>query len=399
MKTCKGNNLHIIILGKRNSGKSTLINVLLGQDFSIVSEIKGTTTDVNQKSMEMLPIGPVTIMDTAGFDDVDKLGEKRIEKTLKALNRADVAIFVTDNEAISKQETGMLEELKKREIPTLILVNKSDLNAKPENNIAEIKKYFDDVLQLSLKNDKDVKNAIIKGLLNILPKEIINPIDVLAGILDKNETAVLVIPIDKEAPKDRIILPQVQVIRNILDIGAKCAICKETELQETLSMLKFPPKLVITDSQAFKKVSEIVPRDIFLTSFSILFARLKGDLKSFIKGAEKIDELKDNDKILIAESCSHHPIEDDIGSVKIPNLIKKYTGKKLEFEKISGHDFPTDIGKYALVVHCGACMTNRREILNRILFAKTKNVAITNYGIAIAKCLGILSRSTEIFNL
>ncbi len=395
MKMYKSNKIHIGIFGKRNSGKSSLMNAILGQDFSIVSNVLGTTTDVNQKSMELLPIGPVVLMDTAGIDDVEELGHKRVEKTYKALGRVDVVIFVCDYDEINKNEIEFLSHLKENSTPTLVVINKTDLGQISENSLNEIKKYSDNILFLSLKNDKNITASIKQALVGILPKEIVNPINALEGIVKKDDVVVLVVPIDKEAPKDRIILPQVQIIRNLLDESCICIVCKETELELTLK--KVQANLVVTDSQAFKKVSEIVPENIFLTSFSILFARIKGDLKTFVQGADKIDSLKDTDKVLICESCTHHAIEDDIGRVKLPGLIKNYTGKNITFENYAGYDFPQNLDEYALIIHCGACMTNRREVLNRIIKAQKANVPITNYGIAIAKCLCILPRVLEVF--
>ncbi len=371
------------------------MNAILGQDFSIVSNVLGTTTDVNQKSMELLPIGPVVLMDTAGIDDVEDLGHKRIEKTYKALGRVDLAIFVCDYDEINKSEIEFLSHLKENSTPTLVVVNKTDLGQISQASLDKIKKYSDNILSLSLKNDKNITDTIKQALVGILPKEIINPVNALEGIVKKDDVVILVVPIDKEAPKDRIILPQVQIIRNLLDENCICVVCKETQLELTLKKVK--PHLVITDSQAFKKVSQIVPKDTFLTSFSILFSRIKGDLKTFVQGAQKIDTLKDGDKVLICESCTHHAIEDDIGRVKLPNLIKKYTNKNIIFDNYAGYDFPKNLNEYALIIHCGACMTNRKEVLNRIIQAQKADVAITNYGIAIAKCLSILPRVLKVF--
>lgn len=398
MNSFKANKLHIGIFGKRNSGKSTLMNVLLGQDFSIVSDVLGTTTDVNQKSMELLPIGPVVLMDTAGFDDTDNLGIKRVEKTYKALDRVDIGIFVFDYKPLDEVEIEFLKTLKERNIKTLGIINKEDEGKIQEKDLNIIKEYVKQTITLSLKEDEKAREKIKQGLIDILPNEIITSTNALSGLVEKGDNIILVIPIDKEAPKDRIILPQVQIIRNVLDEDCTTLICKENNLEEALKSLVKKPKMVITDSQAFKKVSEIVPEDILLTSFSILFARLKGDFETFYNGTKKLDNLKDNDKILICESCTHHPIEDDIGRVKIPNLIKKYTNKNLEFEFYSGYDFPKDIEKYSLIVHCGACMTNKREMLTRIMKAKNHNVPITNYGMVISKCLNILERATKCFN-
>lgn len=396
MQTTKSNRLHIGFFGKRNVGKSSIVNKITGQDISIVSDNAGTTTDVNQKSMELLPIGPVTLMDTAGYDDIGELGKLRIEKTHKALDRADIAVMVFDNNSLNADDLEFLKLLKERKIPILSILNKTDAGMICGDDIKRIEQYSDIVIKVSALSS-DVASEFKAALIKILPEDFIKDVSILSDIVQKKETAVLVIPIDKEAPKGRLILPQVNVLRDLLDYGAISVVTKESELEFALNNLKAPPKIVVTDSQAFKKVSEIVPKDIMLTSFSILFARLKGDLSVFRDGAEKLDNLADEDKILVLESCTHHPIEDDIGRVKIPNLIKKYTGKNLIFEHYSGHDFPSDIDKYSLIIHCGACMTNRREILNRINISLKKNVPITNYGIIIAKCLGILDRALAPF--
>ena len=386
MKETKGIRLHIGFFGKRNSGKSTIVNEIIGQELSIVSDFKGTTTDVNEKSMELLPIGPVTLLDTAGIDDVGSIGTLRINSTMKALVRCDIAVFVVDGENLSDVEKNFIKSIK---IPVLSVINKTDINKISKQDFEFLKENSKSILERKENFVDNFKNSISK----ILPKE--EERKILSGLIKKGEHCILVIPIDKEAPKGRLILPQVNVIRELLDENAIITICTESGLKETLNSFKEPPKLVITDSQSFKIVSEIVPSNIMLTSFSILFARLKGDLNEFINGAKKIDELNNNDTILILESCSHHPVEDDIGRVKIPNLIKKYTEKNLNFVHYSGHDFPSDIDKYSLIIHCGACMTTRSEVLRRIELSKNKNIPITNYGITIAKCTGILERAIQ----
>ena len=397
MKESRGNRLHIAVLGKMNVGKSSVINAIFGREISIVSDYAGTTTDVNQKAMELLPIGPVSIMDTAGLDDKGELGEKRVEKTMQTLDRADVAIVVFDNNGVKKCDEELFEELKKRKIPILSVVNKIDISHPLQSEIETIKKYSDSIIELSAKEEKNITSKVKQALINILTDEQINSPSLLKDIIQKNDNIILVIPIDKEAPKGRIILPQVQTIRDILDNNAISTICSVENLKQTIENLKTRPRLVITDSQAFREVDEIVNNAIPLTSFSILFAKLKGDLKTFENGANTLDKLNNGDKILICESCSHHPVEDDIGRVKIPNLIKKYTNKDFVFEHASGHIFPKDIEKYSLIVHCGACMTNRREVLSRIEKANSKGIPISNYGIIIAKCLRILDRTLEPF--
>lgn len=396
MKTLKSMRLHIGIFGKTNVGKSSVLNKITGQKNAIVSDIAGTTTDVVEKSMELLPVGPVNFLDTAGVDDKTILGTERLNKTLKTLERTDVAALVCDFNGIDKNDENLIEKFKEFNIPFIVIVNKSDIKT-PETDIIEnIKKYTDKILVTSTKTD-DLFTYNFKDLLvKILPEDFINSPKIAGDLVEEKSTVILVIPIDKEAPKGRIILPQVQTIRDLLDENCVTVCVKESELKQAIENLKTPPALVITDSQAFKNVSEIVPENIPLTSFSILFARLKGDLDSFIKGAKAIDNLKDGDKILILESCTHHAIDDDIGRVKIPNLLRKKTGKNLIIENFSGHDFP-DISDYRLIIHCGACMTNRKEVLSRILIAGQKNIPITNYGITISYCLGILDRATEIF--
>ena len=359
-----------------------------------MSDTLGTTTDVNQKSMELLPIGPVVLMDTAGIDDVGELGKLRVEKTNSALLRTDIAVMVFDNNPLNESDLEFLKKLKNSSIPVLSLLNKTDTGVMPDWDIKKVEEMSDAVLKVSAVCDGE---GFTEALIKILPDDFIQEVPILSDIVKPLETAVLVIPIDKEAPKGRLILPQVNVLRDLLDIGAASVVCRENELQETLLKLKEHPKIVVTDSQAFKKVAEIVPDDVLLTSFSIIFAGLKGDLSAFINGAKKLDSLNDGDKILILESCSHHSVEDDIGKVKIPKLVRAYSGKEIEFEHFSGHDFPENIDKYALIIHCGACMTNRREILNRINISNSLGVPITNYGITIAKCLKILDRAVKPF--
>lgn len=389
MKALKSMRLHIGIFGKANVGKSSLLNRISNQSISIVSKIAGTTTDVVEKSMELLPIGPVTFLDTAGLDDKTELAEKRVEKTMKVINRCDVGVIVCDFNGIDKYEKDLIEIFDELKIPYLVLVNKCDVK-KPDIE------GFKNILYTSVKSDKDIVFRFKEALVRLLPEDFVNPPKIVGDLVSEKDTVILVVPIDKEAPKGRIILPQVQTIRDLLDSNCLAYVVKETELKDAIENLKQPPALVVTDSQAFKKVSEIVSEDIPLTSFSILFARLKGDLDEFVKGSSAIENLKDGDKVLILESCTHHAIEDDIGRVKIPNLLKQKTGKNLVIENYAGHDFP-DISSYKLIIHCGACMTNRREVLSRILIANEKNIPITNYGVVISYCLGILPRAVRIF--
>lgn len=397
-KTPKSMRLHIGIFGRTNVGKSSLINILTHQETSIVSSVAGTTTDAVEKSMEMLPLGPVVFIDTAGIDDTTELGEKRTEKTEKIIARCDVAIIVSDFNGWTKYETELAKTFKEKSVPILAVINKSDVSKISEEKLREISAFADKIEEISAKKDKDIPSRIRETLIRCVPEEFINPPAILENLVNPEDVVVLVTPIDKEAPKGRLILPQVNVLRELLDNRCISVVTTEKTLDKSLKSLKNPPKLVITDSQAFKQVSEIVPKSVPLTSFSILFARLKGDIKEFSDGVRAIADLKDGDKILICESCTHHAIEDDIARVKIPKLVRNKTGKDLIFEQISSHEFPKNIRNYALIIHCGGCMTNRREILSRIAKAKEAKIPITNYGIAISYCLGILDRAIQPLN-
>ena len=396
--------LHIGIFGKTNVGKSAFLNRITNQEVSIVSNVAGTTTDVVEKSMELLPVGPVNFLDTAGINDTTALGAERIEKTMKIINRTDIAVIVCDYNGIDDYEKNLIQKFDELKIPYLIVINKQDEKEIPTEKYEEILKQVqndsskpeDKILKTSALNDENIVFKFKEKLVRMLPEDFVNSPKIAGDLIPPKSTVILVIPIDKEAPKGRIILPQVQTLRDLLDSDCLSYVVKESELKQALDNLKEPPALVITDSQAFKTVAEIVPESIPLTSFSILFARLKGDLKAFEEGANAIDNLKDGDKVLILESCTHHAIEDDIGRVKIPNLLRKKTGKNLIIENYAGHDFP-EIMDYKLIIHCGACMTNRREVLSRILKASEKGVPITNYGITISYCLGILPRAIKIF--
>ncbi|MBD5402489.1 [FeFe] hydrogenase H-cluster maturation GTPase HydF [bacterium] len=398
MKTLKSMRLHIGLFGKTNVGKSSVLNKITNQDVSIVSDIAGTTTDVVEKSMELLPVGPVNFLDTAGIDDKTALSSERIEKTMKVLNRTDVGVVICDFNGLDDYEWALIEKFNELKIPFIVLVNKTDVKSIENSELERIKSFTEYVITTSAKTDDQLIYKFKETLVKLLPDSFVNSPKIAGDLVPEKSTVILVIPIDKEAPKGRIILPQVQTLRDLLDSNCVTIAVKETELKDAIDNLKVPPSLVITDSQAFKKVSEIVPDNIALTSFSILFARLKGDLNAFVEGATAIENLRDGDKVLILESCTHHAIDDDIGRVKIPRLLKQKTGKNLVIENISGHDFP-DISDYKLIIHCGACMTNRREVLSRILIANQKNVPITNYGIAISYCLGILPRALKIFEV
>lgn len=396
LKTLKSMRLHIGIFGRTNAGKSALVNKITGQEVSIVSDIAGTTTDVVEKSMELLPVGAVTFLDTAGIDDETQLGALRVEKTKKVLNRTDIAVIVTDYNGITDHEIQLINELGELKIPYLVVVNKNDVKLISDEKLKAIEVFTPNIILTSVLHDDELIYKFKEAIVKLLPDEYVNLPKIAGDLVPPQSTVILVIPIDKEAPKGRLILPQVQTLRDLLDSDCLPYVVKVSELQKALENLKEPPALVITDSQAFKQVDEIVPENIPLTSFSILFARLKGDLDVFVKGAAAIDALKDGDKVLILESCTHHAIEDDIGRVKIPNLLRKKTGKDLIIENYAGHDFP-DISSYSLIVHCGACMTNRREVLSRILIANKKGVPITNYGVTISYCLGILPRAVKMF--
>ena len=392
----KGMKVHIGIFGKRNVGKSSILNVLTKQDVSIVSSTAGTTTDPVEKSMELLPLGPVVFVDTAGIDDEGALGEQRVEKTKKVIDRIDLAIIVTDERGFDSFEEGLIKEFETRKTPFIFINNKIDKENKPFNFSTFRPSDKNTIIRTSALNGTgidELKQSIIKNV----PDEFLIDTSIASDLIPAGETAVLVVPIDLEAPKGRLILPQVQTIRDLLDNDSIVIVTKERELRKTLDNLKNPPALVITDSQAFLKVSADVPRNIKLTSFSILFARFKGELNEFVKGTMAIENLKSGDKVLICESCTHHAIGDDIGRVKIPRWLTQYSGKKLEFEHYAGHDFPDNIKDYALIIHCGACMTNRREILSRILKARQAGVPITNYGLTIAYSLGIFERALEPF--
>ena len=398
MKTLKSMRLHIGIFGKTNAGKSSFLNKITNQDVSIVSDVEGTTTDVVEKSMELLPVGPVNFLDTAGVNDKSILSSERIKKTNNIIARTDVAVIICDYNGIDNYEEELIEKFNKLHIPFIVIINKTDIQNVNENVLNHILKYTENIIITSTKTDDELVFKFKELLLKILPEDFINSTKIAGDLVPENSVVILVVPIDKEAPKGRLILPQVQTIRDLLDSKCVTLVVQDTELEYALKSLKEPPSLVITDSQAFKKVAEIVPENIPLTSFSILFARLKGDLGTFIQSAKAIEKLQDGDKVLILESCTHHAIEDDIGRVKIPNLLRQKTGKKLIIENYSGHDFP-NIKEYKLIIHCGACMTNKKEVISRILLSNQQNVPITNYGIAISYCLGILPRATKPFNI
>ncbi|MGN8914250.1 [FeFe] hydrogenase H-cluster maturation GTPase HydF [Anaerofustis butyriciformans] len=383
--TPNANRIHIGIFGRRNAGKSSIINAITGQELAIVSDVKGTTTDPVSKSMEMLPLGPVTIIDTPGLDDEGMLGKKRIEKAYQVLNKTDIALLIVDSSlGLSSEDKEILSLIKDKNIPYLVVMNKSDLI---ETKIEDENYIY--VSTITKENINELKELIGK----IAPKE--NEKAIVSDLINPSDKVILVIPIDKAAPKGRLILPQQQTIRDILDKGAVAIMCKEDELKDTISLMKEKPKLVITDSQAFERVSLDTPKDIPLTSFSILFARYKGEIDILLRGVRKVKELKDGDIILISEGCTHHRQCGDIGSEKIPKLLKKFTNKDLNFEFASGTEFPKNLDKYALVVHCGGCMLNEKEMKHRISYTNNQGLEIVNYGILLAYLNGILQRSVE----
>lgn len=386
------NRLHIAIFGKRNAGKSSLINALTNQDIALVSETAGTTTDPVYKTMELLPIGPVVFIDTAGLDDEGDLGELRIKKTKAVMDKTDLGLLVVTSDSDLALEKEWLFELKKRNIKVLGVINKideKDIDIKPFEDMFKIP--FVKVSAKDKKNIETLKRAIFENA----------PMDferstIVGDIIKPKDSILLVAPQDIQAPKGRLILPQVQVLRDVLDAGAMACIVKDSELKESLENLS-KIDLVITDSQVFKYVNETIPKDMPLTSFSILMARYKGELKTLIEGAYAIDSLKEGDKVLIAEACTHHPLEGDIGRQKLPKWLEDRAGEKLDITVRAGADFEEDLSKYRLIVHCGACMFNRKQMMSRILKAKELGVPITNYGIAIAYMNGILNRVVEVF--
>ncbi len=385
--------LHIGLFGRRNVGKSSLLNALVRQQVAVVSEVPGTTTDPVEKPMELQPIGPVVFIDTAGVDDEGALGGLRVEKTRQALDRTDLAIVVSGGEW-GEFEEQLLAEFARRGVPVVAALNKCDLHANGMRTRLEERRIR------TVETAATVGTGIAElrqALIETAPVDRGQELAIVSDLVGPGELAVLVVPIDKEAPKGRLILPQAQVIRDLLDHDAQSLVVKERELKAALDNLKRPPKLVVTDSQAFLKVAADVPPSVPLTSFSILFARMKGDLVAQTLGATAIDGLKNGDRVLIAEACSHHPVGEDIGRVKIPRWIGQYTGAQIAFEHTQGHDFPEDLAPYKLVIHCGACTWNRREMLTRIRRCRAAGVPITNYGLVIAYSLGIFERALESF--
>ena len=394
--------VHIGFFGKRNAGKSSVMNKVTGQELAVVSDVKGTTTDPVYKAMELLPLGPVVMMDTPGIDDEGELGGLRVKKSYQVLNKTDAAVLVIDGKAgMSGEDQALLERIRKKNIPSILVLNKRDLLTEEEvcqtlSGLPEGYQEGKDYLWVSAQEGTGVQE--LKERLAVLASTEENQKKIVGDLLSPGDFVVLVVPIDKAAPKGRLILPQQQTIRDILDADAVSVVVKEDRLKETLESLGKKPRLVITDSQVFGRVSKDTPKELLLTSFSILFARYKGNLETVVEGARTLEKLKDGDKVLISEGCTHHRQCGDIGTEKLPAWIRKYTGKNLEFSFTSGTEFPDELGEYSLIVHCGGCMLNEREMKYRLSCAEDQGVPMTNYGIIIAYMNGILERSLEPFS-
>lgn len=388
-ETPSGERVHIAFFGRRNVGKSSLVNAFTGQELAVVSDVRGTTTDPVYKAMELLPLGPVQIIDTPGFDDEGALGEKRVQKTRQVLAKTDLAILVADAAApLDEEERALLERIRGRGIPCLTVYNKADL-------LDTIPEATKDTIWVSAKTGLHI--TALKEKAAALAARPGEGRPLVSDLLGSGDVAVLVVPIDKAAPKGRLILPQQQVIRDALEAGASALVCRDTELAQTLDKLAAPPRMVITDSQAFAQVSKIVPESVPLTSFSILMARYKGDLPLEVAGAAALRTLRDGDAVLIAEGCTHHRQCDDIGTVKLPRWVREYTGVQPDFHFCSGGEFPEDLTPYRLVIHCGGCMLGEREMQHRLHAAEAQGVPVVNYGVAIAQMNGILRRTLAPF--
>ncbi len=402
LKTPKSLRLQIGLFGRTNVGKSTFLNYITSQSVSITSSVPGTTTDVVEKSMELLPLGPVTFLDTAGIDDFSSLSIARFEKTKKIFDRADVFVLLVEPNKWNSYENKIAKLAKKKRAPLIVIINKIDLEKPAKNFINKIKSCTKNIVICSSvdKNNKDsVINEFKSQLIKICPDDFVNPPALVGDLLPSNGFVVMIVPIDLEAPKGRLILPQVQTVRDILDHNSSTVIVKEKEYTDLLNRFKSLPDLVVCDSQVVLKMVKDTPKNVPCTTFSILFSRFKGNLIEASKNACKIDDLKDGDKILISESCSHHPIQDDIGRVKIPRWLREYVKKDIRVDVCSGRDFPEDLNQYSLIIHCGGCMITRREMLARIQKAKQANVPITNYGVCISFLLGVLERVLSPFPL
>lgn len=390
-RTFKGFRLHIGLFGRRNVGKSSLLNAMTRQNVSIVSDVAGTTTDPVEKPMEFLPLGPVLFIDTAGVDDVGALGAARVDRTNRALDRTDLGVIVSDGEWTTFEQT-LLERFTDTGVPVAVVFNKSDISMPASELVQKLESQRISVVSTQANAHKGLRE-LREVLLKIAPEDFIGNIPIVADLVAPGETAVLVVPIDKEAPRGRLILPQVQTIRDLLDNDAIAVVVKERELRRAIENFRQPPALVVTDSQAFLKVAADTPPQIPMTSFSVLFSRFKGDLTTQVQGTLSVDALRPGDRILVAEACSHHPIGEDIGRVKIPRWLTQYVGGKLDFQHVQGHDFPDNLDEYKLVIHCGGCMFNRRAMLSRVQRCRDAGVPITNYGLVIAYSLGIFERA------
>ncbi len=399
LNTPKALRLHIGIFGRTNVGKSTLINYISGQDTSIVSSVAGTTTDSVYKSMELSPLGPVTLIDTAGIDDVSNLSKERIARTTKIFDLTDVAIIVLNPNIWTDYEQNIIKQLNNKKTPFLFVINNYKKESCTNRFIEQISKYI--FIETELLQDKNYRDKFLstlkQNLISVIPEEVLNLQPLTNNIIKNFQTVVMVVPIDLGAPKGRLILPQVQMIRACLDINAIVIITKETELKQTLEKLKDKPDIVICDSQVVKKVLDIIPKDVAFTTFSIIFSSNKSDFKTMLEGIKTINNLKPENKILIAEACSHHASKDDIGRVKIPKLLSKYLGFDIKFDVSSGMDYPKNLEQYSLVIHCGGCMINKKQMISRLNYAVEKKVPITNYGMVISFINNTLDRVIEPF--
>ena len=400
-RTPKGNRLHVALFGRTNVGKSSFLNMVTGQDIAITSPVAGTTTDVVEKTMELLPIGPVVFLDTAGLDDKSALGNLRIRKTYRVLDRADVVFILLEPNKWTEYEENILKEVKKRKIPTIAVVNKIDLEKPSKDFMDKIESAFGKhafaISSIDRTNRDTYISALKRQIIEVCPTDFLQPPTLIGDLLPPGGLAVLVVPIDLEAPKGRLILPQVQTIRDTLDNDAMALMVKERELAHAISTLNRKPDIVVCDSQVVLKMVADTPRDVKATTFSILFSRYKGNLIEQARGAAYIDALQPEDRILIAEACTHHAIEDDIGRVKIPRWLRQYVGGNLQIDVYAGRDYPDNLSSYKLIIHCGGCVLNRREMLSRIQMAREANVPITNYGIAISFLQGVLERTLSPF--
>ncbi|WP_024786733.1 MULTISPECIES: [FeFe] hydrogenase H-cluster maturation GTPase HydF [unclassified Lebetimonas] len=401
ISTPKGLRLHIGVFGRTNVGKSSFLNMITGQNISIVSPVAGTTTDIVEKTMELLPIGPVVFLDTAGFDDNSVLGNLRIEKTLNVLKKTDICLLILEPDKWTDYEENIIQIIKEKKIPLIAVINKIDLQKPSDEFINKLESIFGKniikVSSLDSDNKEKYINALKKHIIDICPSDFLQPPALIGDLIPSGGLAVLVVPIDLEAPKGRLILPQVQTIRDTLDNDSMALIVKERELSYAMSILNQKPDIVVCDSQGVLKMVADIPKDIKATTFSILFSRYKGDLLEQARGTAHIDALKPGDKVLIAEACTHHALEDDIGRVKIPRWLKQYVGGDLQIDVYAGKDYPDNVSDYKLIIHCGGCVLNRRGMLSRIQMAKEVNVPITNYGMAISFLQGVIKRTLSPF--